>query len=48
MWEMDIIGPFSQGKGQFKFLLVGVNYFTKWIEAEPLATITTKSIQNFV
>jgi len=48
MWRMDIIGPFLPRKGQCKFLLVGVDYFTKWIEAEPLATITAKKIQNFV
>ena len=40
MWGMDIVGPFPPGKGQCKFLLVGVDYFTKWIEAEPLATIS--------
>ena len=48
IWEMDIIGPFAPGKGQTKFLLVGVNYFTKWIEVEPLASISTKNVQNFV
>jgi len=31
-----------------KFLLVGVDYFSKWIEAEPLATITTEQVQRFV
>uniref|UniRef100_A0A2N9G7Y6 Uncharacterized protein n=1 Tax=Fagus sylvatica TaxID=28930 RepID=A0A2N9G7Y6_FAGSY len=25
-----------------------IDYFTKWVEAEPLATITEKNIQNFV
>jgi len=39
---MDIIDPFSPGKGQTKFILVGVDYFTKWIEAEPLASISAK------
>jgi len=48
IWGMDIIGPFSPGKGQTKFLLVGVDYFTKWIEAEPLASISAKNVQNFV
>ena len=42
IWGMDIIGPFSPGKGQTKFLLVGVDYFTKWIEAEPLVSISAK------
>ena len=27
-----------------KFLVVGIDYFTKWVEAEPLATITEKNI----
>ena len=29
-WGMDILGPFSPGKGQVKFLIVAVDYFTKW------------------
>jgi len=37
---MDIFGPFIPGKGQVKFFIVGIDYFTKWIEAKPLATIT--------
>jgi len=39
-WGIDILGPFSPGKGQVKFLIVAVDYFTKWIEAKPLTTIT--------
>ena len=37
-----------QGKGQVKFLLVAIDYFTKWVEAKALATITEAKIQNFV
>jgi len=48
IWGMNIIGPFSPRKGQTKFLLVGVDYFTKWIEVEPLASISAKNVQNFV
>jgi len=48
LWGMDIIGPFPQATGQKKFLLVAVDYFTKWIEAEPLANITARQVQNFV
>ncbi|XP_022880798.1 uncharacterized protein LOC111398075 [Olea europaea var. sylvestris] len=47
-WVMDILGPLPLSKGQRKFLLVAVDYFTKWVEAEPLATITTTKIQGFV
>ena len=37
-----------QGKGQVKFLLVAIDYFTKWVEAEALATITEARIRSFV
>ena len=36
------------GKGQCKFKIIAVDYFTKWAEAEPLATITEHKIRNFV
>jgi hypothetical protein len=39
-WGVDIVGPMPPGKGGWKFLLVAVDYFTKWAEAEALATIT--------
>nr|KYP74108.1 Pol polyprotein [Cajanus cajan] len=44
---MDILGPFPPTKGQLKFLLVVVDYFTRWIEACPLANITTENIRKF-
>ena len=28
-WGLDFLGPFPQGSGQVKFLIVGVDYFTK-------------------
>ena len=39
-WGLDILGPLPIGNGQCKFIIVAVDYFTKWAEAEPLATIT--------
>ena len=47
-WGIDIIGPLLLGKGQVKFLLVAINYFTKWVKVEALATITEARIRNFV
>ncbi|XP_020215368.1 uncharacterized protein LOC109799227 [Cajanus cajan] len=43
-WGMDILGPFPIAKNQLKFLVVGIDYFTKWIEAEPLAKITAANV----
>ncbi|XP_042456410.1 uncharacterized protein LOC122040975 [Zingiber officinale] len=39
-WGIDIVGPFPMATGQRKFLLVAVDYFFKWVEAEPLVKIT--------
>ena len=41
-------GTFPNGPKIVKFLVVGIDYFTKWVEAEPLATITENSICTFV
>ncbi|GER25551.1 pol polyprotein [Striga asiatica] len=32
-WGIDIVGPLPQATGQRKFLIVAVDYFSKWIEA---------------
>jgi len=44
----NFLGPFTLGKGQVKFLIVRIDYFTKWIEAKPLATIIAQQVQQFV
>ncbi|CAJ2653138.1 unnamed protein product [Trifolium pratense] len=46
-WGMDLLGPFPTAAGQNKYLIVAVDYFTKWIEAEPLANITTFNVLRF-
>ena len=47
-WGLDILGPLPIEKGQCKFIIVAVDHFTKWAEAEPLATITEQKIRNFL
>ena len=47
-WKIDIVGPLPRGKKQVKFLLVAIDYFTKWVEVEPLEVITEGKIQSFV
>ncbi|XP_061368789.1 uncharacterized protein LOC133311711 [Gastrolobium bilobum] len=46
-WGMDLLGPFPKAAGGVKYLIVAADYFTKWIEAEPLATITARKVQKF-
>nr|XP_023882026.1 uncharacterized protein K02A2.6-like [Quercus suber] len=47
-WGLDIMGPFPTAIRQLKFLVVGIDYFTKWVEAEALATITEKNVRSFI
>ncbi|GJS06255.1 reverse transcriptase domain-containing protein [Tanacetum coccineum] len=47
-WGIDITGPFPKGPGKVKFLIVAIDYFTKWIEAKPVATITGNQIKKFM
>ena len=42
------MGPFLIVMRQLKFFIVGIDYFTKWVEAEVLATITVKNVRSFV
>ncbi|KAM1072543.1 hypothetical protein ACFX1Q_018552 [Malus domestica] len=35
------------GKGKVCYAIVAVDYFTKWAEVEPLATITEAKIEDF-
>ena len=42
------MGPFPVRTRQIKFLVVGIDYFTKWVEAKPLASITQQNVKNFV
>jgi len=34
-WGIDLLGPFPKAVGQLKYLVVVIDYSTKWIEAEP-------------
>ncbi|RDX66974.1 hypothetical protein CR513_54197, partial [Mucuna pruriens] len=42
MWGVDILGPFPLAVGQVKFLLVDVDYFTKWIKVKAITTISAE------
>jgi hypothetical protein len=41
-------GTIAPRKRGVRFAVVAVDYFTKWAEVEPLANITTKTIQRFL
>ncbi|GKV12031.1 hypothetical protein SLEP1_g23237 [Rubroshorea leprosula] len=47
-WGLDLLGPFMKGVGGITHLIVGVDYFTKWVEARLLSSLTSKKVEYFV
>ena len=45
---INIMGPFLLGKKQLIFLIVATDYFTKLVEAKPVATITKAKVTSFL
>ena len=43
-----IVGPFPKVVGNKMYLLVNTDYFTKWVEVEPLANIRDVDAKKFV
>jgi hypothetical protein len=46
-WGIDIVGPLTTAQGNYKYAVVAVEYFTKWIEAKPLVNIATSGLKSF-
>ena len=47
-WRIDILGSFLKVTLQQKFFFVTMDYFTKWVEAEPVANITVTQEEAFI
>ncbi|GJV61718.1 reverse transcriptase domain-containing protein [Tanacetum coccineum] len=43
---MDILGPLPPAKGGAKFVIVAIDYLTKWLEAKPLEKRETATIRE--
>ncbi|XP_075657151.1 uncharacterized protein LOC142627213 [Castanea sativa] len=46
-WELDIVRPFHKIAGNRRWLLVDTDYFTKWVEAKPLANIRDANAKRY-
>ena len=47
-WGLDILAPFPRATGNHRFVLVAIDYFTKWAEAKALANIRDMDVKKFV
>lgn len=46
---IDILGKVSpKGTGEHKFVLVVIDYFTKWAEEAAYTTLTSKKVVRFI
>lgn len=48
-WALDLVGEIrpTSSKSQ-RYTLVGINYFTKWIEAIPLVSVDREAVIEFI
>ncbi|GJX68850.1 putative ribonuclease H-like domain-containing protein [Tanacetum coccineum] len=45
-WGLDIVRPLTEASGRIKYLIVAIDYFTKWLEAKPVTSITGRGTRN--
>jgi hypothetical protein len=44
---VDIVGPLTTTQGNYKYIVVAVEYFTKWIEVKPLVNRVATGFKRF-
>jgi hypothetical protein len=47
-WSVDRFGPFPKSKCGFKWCTVGIDYFTKWVEAIPMTTKSSAEVAYYL
>nr|GEU54074.1 reverse transcriptase domain-containing protein [Tanacetum cinerariifolium] len=47
VWDIDFMGPFSSSRGN-KYILVAVDYLSKWVEAKALPTNDARVVVKFL
>ncbi|GJU10197.1 reverse transcriptase domain-containing protein [Tanacetum coccineum] len=47
VWDIDFMGPFPSSRGN-KYILVAIDYLSKWVEAKTLATNDARVVVKFL
>jgi hypothetical protein len=47
-WALDFVGPFNPKSNQKSYILVAMDYMTKWVEAEDLPNATEEVVIKFI
>jgi hypothetical protein len=48
MWGLDSVGPFRIAPGGYRFILITIDKFTKWIKVRPVAKVTSEEAEKFM
>ena len=49
VWDIDVIGKISpKSSSEHEYILVVVDYFTKWVEAASYARLTVAKVAKFI
>jgi hypothetical protein len=46
-WDIDIVGKLTPSQGNYTFVVVAVEYLTKWVEMKPLTNVSSASTRKF-
>ena len=47
VWGIDLMGPFPSSCG-YEYILLAIDYVSKWVEAIPIITCDAKVVLNFI
>jgi hypothetical protein len=47
-WALDFVGPISPMSRKKKYILVCIDFVTKWVEEKSLYQATEKSVVEFI
>ncbi|XP_056688345.1 uncharacterized protein [Spinacia oleracea] len=47
-WGIDLLGPYTTAPGGLRYVIVAVDYFTKWVEAEDLKNTKAQDVRAFI
>src|SRR6266540_2237332 len=47
-WGIDIVGPLPQTEDGYRYIVVAIDYFSRWPEARPLTYANARQVAKFI
>src|SRR6266540_2292520 len=48
MMGIDIVGPLPQTENRYRYIVVAIDYFSRWPEARPLTHANARQVAKFI